>query len=171
MRELAEEDRIWWGKGGDADFPMEKKFLSEVKEGVVNQTWWPYQLAGSTRNASAELKAVFDGQKLFDTPKPVQLAKVIISMAADADSLILDSFAGSATTGHAVLDLNNADAGNRRFILVEMEGVVCRPVAARRLARDQGYNDVSGLGSGFRYCRLGRAILDAREHQRRCSVC
>jgi site-specific DNA-methyltransferase (adenine-specific)/adenine-specific DNA-methyltransferase len=161
MRELAEEKRIWWGRDGDADFPMEKKFLSEVKEGVVNQTWWPYQLAGSTRNASAELKAVFDGQKLFDTPKPVQLAKVIISMATDANSLVLDSFAGSGTTGHAVLGSNNADGGNRRFILIEMEEAICQTVTAQRLTRAiQGHNDLPALGGGFRYCRLGSPIFD-----------
>lgn len=63
MKQLAAEDRIWWGKNGDAEFPLEKRFLSEAKEGVVNRTWWPYEFAGSTRNASAELKALFGGER------------------------------------------------------------------------------------------------------------
>ena len=161
MKELAIEKRIWWGKEGDAEFPMEKKFLSEVKDGVVNQTWWPYQFAGSTRNASAEIKKVFDGQKVFDTPKPIDLVKVIATMASDSDSLTLDSFAGSATTGHAVLAMNKIDGGIRRFILVEMEPEICRKVAAQRLQRViEGHNDIEALGGGFRYCTLAPPLFN-----------
>ena len=161
MRELGAQNRIWWGKDGDSDFPMEKKFLSEVKEGVVNQTWWPYQFAGSTRNASAELKAIFGGEKAFDTPKPLQLARVILSMTTDPESIVLDSFAGSGTTGHAVLEMNKADGGNRRFILVEMEKGIAQDVTAQRLKRViEGHKDVPGLGGGFRFCRLDQPIFD-----------
>ena len=81
MKRLASEDRIYWGKGGDSEFPMEKKFLSEVKEGVVPQTWWPYEFGGSTRNASAEMKKIFDGVKSFDTPKPEKLTRIIHPIA------------------------------------------------------------------------------------------
>jgi adenine-specific DNA-methyltransferase len=128
MKTLAAEQRIWWGKNGDAEFPMEKKFLSEAKEGVVNQSWWPYEFAGSTRNASAEMKDLFEGTKVFDTPKPTQLIRVIIQMSCSPDDIVLDSFAGSGTTGHAVLQLNKQDGGNRRFILVEMESSISREV-------------------------------------------
>ena len=121
MKWLQEDDRIWWGVSGDADFPMEKKFLSEMKHGVVNQTWWPYEFAGSTRNAGAELKSIFDGNKVFETPKPRALVQRIVELATQKEDLILDSFAGSGTTGHAVLAANRHDGGNRRFILVEME--------------------------------------------------
>ena len=99
MAELAADNRIWWGKNGDAEFPMEKKFLSEVKEGVVNQTWWPYQFAGSTRNASAELKGLFEGAKAFETPKPEKLVRRVLDLATQKGDLVLDSFAGSGTTG------------------------------------------------------------------------
>src|SRR5207249_2360549 len=81
MKQLAAEDRIWWGKNGDAEFPLEKRFLSEAKEGVVNRTWWPYEFAGSTRNASAELKALFGGEKGFDTPKPEKLIYRILEVS------------------------------------------------------------------------------------------
>ena len=83
MCELEAEGRIWWGKSGSAEFPMEKKFLTEVKAGVVNQTWWPYEFAGSTRNASAELKGLFDGEKVFDTPKPERLLQRVLSLATN----------------------------------------------------------------------------------------
>jgi site-specific DNA-methyltransferase (adenine-specific)/adenine-specific DNA-methyltransferase len=170
MRKLAEENRIWWGKDGDSTFPMEKKFLSEVKEGVVNQTWWPYDFAGSTRNASAEMKQLFGGEKTFETPKPIRLIEVILALSAAPDSIVLDSFAGSGTTGHAVLAANKADEGNRRFVLVEMEPSICQNVTAQRLSRAvQGYEaasgnggkKVEGLGGGFRYCKLSDPIFDA----------
>jgi adenine-specific DNA-methyltransferase len=64
LQELIADKRIWWGKNGDAEFPSEKKFFSEAKDGVVNKTWWPYEFAGSTRQASAEIKALFDGRKV-----------------------------------------------------------------------------------------------------------
>lgn len=121
MEWLEKDNRIWWGKNGDAEFPMEKKFLEEAKSGVVNQTWWPYEFAGSTRNAGAELKEVFNGAKPFETPKPTQLVGRILELATEPNAIVLDSFAGSGTTAHAVLAQNAKDGGSRRFILVEGE--------------------------------------------------
>jgi adenine-specific DNA-methyltransferase len=112
MKWLQKDNRIWWGKNGDADFPMEKKFLKEAKPGVVNQTWWPYTFAGSTRNAGAELKEIFEGGKPFETPKPRELIARILQLSCDSNALVLDSFAGSGTTAHAVLDANERDDGN-----------------------------------------------------------
>src|SRR5205814_1589498 len=119
MAWLQKDNRIWWGRDGDAEFPMEKKFLSEAKIGVVNQTWWPYEFAGSTRNAGAELKEIFDGEKPFPTPKPLALIERVLELATDESSVVLDSFAGSGTTAHAVFLANKRDSGDRRFILVE----------------------------------------------------
>src|SRR5213596_3492056 len=73
INQLQADGRLYWGKDGNADLPVEKKYLSEVKHGIVGQTWWPYEFAGSTRNASAEIKGLFEGQKSFDTPKPEKL--------------------------------------------------------------------------------------------------
>ncbi|MHB1249049.1 MAG: DNA methyltransferase [Polaromonas sp.] len=139
MQWLEKEDRIWWGKNGDAEFPMEKKFLSEAKAGVVNQTWWPYEFAGSTRNAGAELKEIFGGEKPFDTPKPMQLLERILEMSSDETSLVLDSFAGSGTTAHAVLKANAKDGGNRKFILVEGEDYADKLTAERVRRAIRGY--------------------------------
>jgi DNA modification methylase len=166
MKRLQDENRIWWGKDGDATFPLEKKFLLEAKEGVVNQTWWPYKFAGSTRNASAELKNIFDKEKVFDTPKPTLLIRRILELATCPGDLILDSFAGSGTTAHAVLMKNVEDAGNRRFILVEMDSIIAKKVTSERVRRVAcGYNNPKGdatpaLGSGFRYCTLGEPLFD-----------
>lgn len=134
MKSLEKDKRIWWGVNGDANFPMEKKFLAEAKEGVVNQTWWPYKFAGSTRNAGAELKAIFDGRKPFETPKPRKLLDRILELATDESATVLDSFAGSGTTAHAVLAANARDGGNRRFILVEGEDYA-DSLTAERLRR------------------------------------
>ena len=139
MKWLQRDNRIWWGKNGDAEFPMEKKFLKEAKLGVVNQTWWPYSFAGSTRNAGAELREIFEARKPFETPKPRRLLERILQLATDPNALILDSFAGSGTTGHAVIEANKRDGGNRRFILVEMEDYADQLTAERVRRVINGY--------------------------------
>ena len=163
MQRLMNEERIWWGKAGDSSFPMEKKFLSEVKDGVVNQTWWPYQFAGSTRNASSEMKAIFDGSKEFETPKPIQHLERVLQMVCRTDSIVLDSFAGSGTTAHAVLKLNAQDGGNRRFILCEMMDYA-ETITAERVRRvmngyGEGSKAVAGTGGGFSYYTVGAALF------------
>lgn len=140
MKWLEDDNRIWWGKNGDADFPMEKKFLKEAKPGVVNQTWWPYTFAGSTRNAGAEIKELFEGGKPFETPKPRQLIERILELSCGPEAIVLDSFAGSGTTAHAVLAANEKDGGNRRFILVEMEDYADRLTAERVRRVINGYD-------------------------------
>jgi adenine-specific DNA-methyltransferase len=135
MKRLAADDRIWWGKDGNASFPMEKKFLEEAKEGVVQRTWWPYEYAGSTRNASAELKDIFEGKKPFETPKPSILIKRILDMFGDDEMIVMDAFAGSGTTAHAVLEKNLEDMGRRRFLLIEMDSRIAEEVTRERLSR------------------------------------
>lgn len=161
MRWLQDDDRIWWGKSGDAEFPMEKKFLSEAKEGVVNKTWWPYEFAGSTRNASAELKQLFGGEKGFDTPKPERLMMRILEIATRPGDVVLDSFLGSGTMAAV------AHKMRRQWIGIEMgEHAVkyCLPRLEKVLAGEVG--GVSQLvnwsgGGGFRFLRLGRPMFDA----------
>ena len=176
LERLIMENRLWWGKTGTATFPMEKKFLSEVKSGVVNQTWWPYEFSGSTRNANAEIKDVFGGERIFDTPKPTKLLQRILQIATDTNSLVLDSFAGSGTTAHAALKQNAEDGGNRRFILVEMDEGIAHNVTTERVKRvSQGYTNtkgeqVAGLGGGFQFCKLSAEPLFAADGQIREDV-
>ena len=123
FKELDQNNRIWWGETG-TNRPGIKRFLSEVREGVVPQTIWHWKDAGSTRHAKQELRQALSlgpGEDAFVTPKPTRLVRRILRIATDPDSIILDSFAGSGTTAHAVLAQNREDGGNRRFILVECE--------------------------------------------------
>ena len=115
-----------------------------------------------TDRATNEIRAIF-GEKVFTTPKPLRLIADLLDNLTNKNALILDSFAGSATTGHAVLAANAKDGGNRRFILVEMEQKISREITAERLKRAiNGYGDTSGLGGGFRYCTLGEPLFDER---------
>lgn len=122
FEELVRDNRIWWGKSG-ANRPGIKRFLNEVREGVVPQTYWPWKQVGSTRHAKQELNQLFQatsGDDVFSTPKPIKLLERVLQVATDRDSLVLDFFAGSGSTGHAVLSMNAADGGSRKFILVQL---------------------------------------------------
>ena len=168
FEELDREERIWWGESNN-NMPRLKRYLSDVKEGVVPQTMWFYKDVGHTQEAKKELLDLVNfntSNDVFITPKPTRLIQRILQIATDKDSLILDSFAGSGTTGHAVLKQNTEDGGNRRFILVEMEPHIARNVTAERVRRvAEGYTNakgepVAGLGGGFRYCELGEPLFD-----------
>ena len=124
FEELDRDNRIWWGESGD-NRPGIKRFLSEVRKGVVPQTYWPWKDVGSTRNAKQELSQIMgatSGEDLFVTPKPTKLlARMLqIGTAAGKADVVLDFFAGSGSTGHAVLQANHKDSGNRRHILVQL---------------------------------------------------
>lgn len=168
--ELDRDGRIYWGKNGNSR-PGIKRFLSDVKDGVVPQTIWPWKEVGSTRHSKQELSGVLNlgaSSDIFITPKPVSLIERIVSLSSAPGDIVLDSFAGSGTTGHAVLSLNAKNCDSRRFILVEMEPDIARDVTAERLRRVvAGYNKggdpekpVKGLGGGFRFCRLGTPLFD-----------
>ena len=113
------DNRITFGQSGDGR-PMLKKFLSEVADGLTPSTWWDHESSGTNKEASLELKALFDGEACFQTPKPVKLLSRICSLGSNDDDLVLDFFAGSGTTGHAVMANNAMNGGNRRYILVQL---------------------------------------------------
>jgi site-specific DNA-methyltransferase (adenine-specific)/adenine-specific DNA-methyltransferase len=159
LLELVADGRIWFGKSGKA-MPRRKTFLSESPGNAV-WTWWPNEEVGHTQEAKKELDQILGADQPFDTPKPLRLLKRVLQVGTDKDSLILDSFAGSGTTGHAVLAQNKADGGNRRFILIEMEETIAQTVTAHRIRKAiEGYGDTPVLGGGFRYCRLGQPLFD-----------
>lgn len=161
------ENRIYWGKDGKSRSPRIKKFLSASRP-VVPRSVWGIEAAGSTQNANAELTSIMGDTGSFPTPKTLSLIQKIIRIGSDPGDLILDSFAGSGTTGHAVLGLNDISEIERKFILVEMACDVSEEVTALRLQRAiKGYNSggnpakpVKGFGGGFRFCRLGVPLFD-----------
>ncbi|HWF62682.1 MAG TPA: DNA methyltransferase [Nitrospira sp.] len=119
------------------------------------------------RIGTYEIKDIFpEDKRPFDFPKPTELIEELLSFTTSADDLILDSFAGSGTTGHAVLKLNRADRQNRRFILVEMKPSISTDITAERVRRvAEGYKNakgekIDGLGGGFRYCELSEPLFD-----------
>jgi len=134
---LKAEGRIWFGKSGNAR-PRIKTYISE-SEGVSSWTWWPNEEAGHNQEAKKEVLQILGPNNPFDYPKPVRLLSRILEIATKKDSLILDSFAGSGTTAHAVLALNRKDRGNRKFILVEMEDYADKLTAERVRRVINGY--------------------------------
>lgn len=158
------EGRVFFGKDGKGA-PQLKRYLNEVQQGTVPLTIWTYDEVGHTDEARKELKQIFKEEKSpFQTPKPTRLMKRIIQLATNKEGIILDSFAGSGTTGQAVLELNKDDGGNRKFILVELENDIARNVTAKRLHKViQGYEGAmfpKGTGQGLQYLDLNGELFD-----------
>ena len=117
---------------------------------------------GTNADGTAVIKAIF-GSKIFDTPKPLPLIEWIVSLHGDEDAIVLDSFAGSGTTAHAVLNMNKTDGGHRKFILVEMMDYA-DSITAERVKRvikgySEGKNAVEGTGGNFSFYDLGEPLL------------
>lgn len=151
------------GKGGI----RRKTYLSNVG-GKLPTNFWPYSETGHTDEAKKEILSLFEGRAKFDTPKPTRLIERVLQIATDEDSIILDSFAGSGTTAHAVLNANKADGGNRRFILIEMENYADTITAERVKRVINGYGEgkkaIEGTGGGFGYYELGEKLLVDNEY-------
>ena len=156
---LRQDQRLWFGNKGDA-IPSLKRFISEVKDGVVPTTIWFRDEVGDNQEAKQEVKKAFPNHNNpFDTPKPTRLIERVLQLATGPNDIILDSFAGSGTTAHAVLNLNKQDGGNRQFILVEMEEYA-ETITAERVRRViDGYSNKEGTGGGFSYYELGPALF------------
>jgi adenine-specific DNA-methyltransferase len=115
------EGRIWWGVNGTNRVPALKLFLSDVKDGLIPHNWWPHEDAGHTDEAKKELDRLFGGSAPFDTPKPIRLLRRIFQVGGlGTNDLVMDFFAGSGTTGHAIYEANSEDDGRRRFILIQL---------------------------------------------------
>ena len=164
MQVWLKENRVFFGRDGKGA-PQLKRYLREVQQGIVPLTIWIYDEVGHTDSARKALKEIFSDQQLpFDNPKALGLLQRIFTVAGDKDALILDSFAGSGTTAHAVLALNKEDGGNRKFILVECEDYADKITAERvrrvikGVPKAKDENLKNGLGGSFTYCTLGEEI-------------
>ena len=118
-QEMLADNRIWFGEDGN-NTPRVKKFLSEVKAGITPMTIWKHQEVGHSQSAAQSLKQLFDGKDYFDYPKSIELIKRMAMLYSSGDDVVLDFFSGSATTAHAVMQLNAEDGGNRKWIMVQL---------------------------------------------------
>lgn len=149
------ENRLYWGVNGENTYPRLKKFLCEVDDGMVPVNLWKREDVGTTDAASKELSTLM-GAKVFDFPKPVDLIKTMSQIAAsDKNAIILDFFSGSATTAHAVMQLNAEDGGNRHFILVQLPELCDEKSEAYKA----GYKNICEIGKE-RIRRAGKKILE-----------
>ena len=142
FRERLEDNRIWFGPNGD-NVPAMKRFLSELrKTGITPMTIWKYTEVDHSQGATQKLAQLFNGKKYFDYPKPVSLIERCLQLYSDKDSLILDFFSGSATTAHAVMQLNAEDGGNRKFIMVQLPELTDEKSEAYKA----GYKNICEIG-------------------------
>jgi adenine-specific DNA-methyltransferase len=156
---LLAEDRIWWPPKAETGWPRKKRFLSEVQERMPASSFWS---EFKTQSGARELDEILD-ERVFAFPKPISLMQRIISYCAPPNAIVMDSFAGSGTTAHAVLKQNAEDGGNRRFILCEMMDYA-ESITAERVRRvmngyGEGNKAVEGLGGGFDFYTVGTTLF------------
>ena len=155
FRERLQDNRIWFGADGN-NVPAMKRFLSELrKTGVTPMTIWKHTEVDHSQGATQKLAKLFDGKKYFDYPKPVTLIQRCISLYSEQDSLILDFFSGSATTAHAVMQLNAEDGGNRKYIMIQLPEETPEDSEARKA----GYNTIPEIAKE-RIRRAGKKIKE-----------
>ena len=154
FEEYVKDNRIWFGKDGN-NVPSIKRFLSEVKQSVTPMTIWKYSEVGHSQDAKQKLKKLFDGKSFFDYPKSVELIKRCIQLYSKESSIILDFFSGSATTAHAVMQLNAEDGGKRKFIMVQLP----EKTDEKSVAFKDGYKDICEIGKE-RIRRAGEKIKE-----------
>ena len=154
FQEMIDDNRIWFGHNGD-NVPRVKRFLSEVKQGITPMSIWKYSEVGHSQEAAQKLKSLFGGKDLFDYPKSVELIKRCVILYTKLDDIILDFFSGSATTAHAVMQLNAEDGGNRKFIMVQLP----EQTDEKSEAYKAGYKNICEIGKE-RIRRAGKKIKE-----------
>lgn len=158
IQKLIAENRIIWPKLASGR-PRKKQFLNELLDDV---TGYSSIIGGNyfTRDGTNTIQKIFEN-RIFEFSKPCEFIEELVAQIANSDDIILDSFAGSGTTAHAVLNLNMQDNGNRKFILIEMEDYA-ESITAERVKRViNGYGGKEGTGGSFDYYELGQPLFDA----------
>ena len=169
FKEMADDNRIWWGPNKDA-MPAQKRFLSEVKQGIVPQTLWKYEQVGHTQDAKKELLkyvSVEETQNVLNSVKPSSLIKRALQIGTDVNEehIVLDFFAGSGPTGQAMIELNGEDSGKRRYILVQLPEQLKVPeknlktIADLAKSRILNYEKERGGSSGYKLFKLTNSNL------------
>lgn len=159
------DNRIWFGVSKN-NTPRIKRFLNEVQSGIVPVTLWTRDVVGDTQEAKREVLELLKGGNLFfETPKPTRLISRIIELVTNNDDIILDSFAGTGTTGHSTLLVNHRKNSNRKFILIELESEICKNITSTRIKNviknnQKNENDSQKLKDGFQYCVLDKPLFD-----------
>lgn len=159
IKDLIKDNRIWFGKDGE-NVPRIKRFLNELSEGIGATSVLLHDDVGGTQRASNQLKKYFDDNKIFTFPKPVGLLNRFLQLSTNKESndIILDFFAGSGTTAHAVLDLNKEDGGNRKFICVQLP----EKTDEKSEAYKAGYKTISEISKE----RIRRVIKKIKEEDK-----
>ena len=154
LKAMLDDNRIWFGADGNS-FPRKKRFLTEVQDGRTPSTIWLSEEVGHNQSATREVKLLFDDNKYFDFPKPVDYILQMLQVASVKDSLILDFFSGSATTAHAVMQLNAEDGGNRKFSMVQLPEMTDEKSEAYKA----GYKNICEIGKE-RIRRAGKKVKE-----------
>lgn len=164
MDQLTKENRIHWENKSNKLIPYEKTYHSIAAESKRKERSIIYNLT-NTADASKSLTEIFGRKDIFDTPKPSTLIEFLLSHSTNDDSIVLDSFAGSGTTAHAVLNLNKNTSGNRKFILVEVQDYA-ESITAERVKRViTGYGNNQGTGGSFTYYQLGESLFKGENYE------
>jgi len=142
MNKLIEDGRVWFGENG-GNMPRLKRYLADVQQGMTATTIWKYEDVGHNQEGRQELKKMFNNKGYFDGPKPVRLLNRVLQIAnTEKDAIVLDFFSGSATTAHAVMQLNAEDGGNRKFIMVQLP----EETDEKSEANKAGYKNICEIG-------------------------
>lgn len=161
MHQEIAENRIWFGADGKG-VPRIKRFLTEAKQGLTPSTLWFAKDVSANENAKKELSELFNKKVIFDNPKPIGIVKRMLELCSTTNEsdIIMDFFAGSATTAHAVMQLNAEDSGNRKFIMVQLP----EPCDAKSDASKAGFSTIAEI-SKERIRRAGKKILEGEYHE------
>ena len=154
LLKMVEDNQVWFGEDGNS-FPRKKRFLSDVQDGRTPNTLWLAEKVGHNQTATREVKAIFDDKKFFDFPKPVAYIQQFVQVSSNKDSVVLDFFSGSATTAHAVMQLNAEDGGHRKFIMVQLP----EKTDEKSEAYKAGYKNICEIGKE-RIRRAGKKIKE-----------
>lgn len=150
--ELAADNRLYWGKDGGNNYPRLKRFLSELDEGIVPINLWYYKDTATLDEGTKLVDSIL-GKDVFDYPKPIQIIQRMLKLMGGNDYTVLDFFSGSATTAHAVMQLNAEDGGNRKFIMVQLPEATDEKSEAYKA----GYKNICEIGKE-RIRRAGKKI-------------